>query len=279
MIPDLYERTAHARQQQIIGLVGGLGPYAHLALERKLLDAARKLVGADNDQAYPEWILSAAPQTTDRTLAFLGRAASPTPWLVRSIKRLENHTADDGTKVRGADFVVIACNTAHCFLEEVRPHVALPILDMIETTAGAIRQDRPGARVGIMATTGVLMSRIYHNALEGAGQSPVSTLDLEDGEAAQRELVMAALYGPWKDGGHTGGGIKGDGPQPEHAEALEQAAARLVRELRAEVLIAGCTEIPLALTGSETAGVPLVDPMQAVAEAAIVRAYGLADAN
>ena len=43
----------------------------------------------------------------------------------------------------------------------------------------------------------------------------------------------------------------------------------------ATVLIAGCTEIPLALRADSVCGVPLIDPTRILAEAAIRKAYGL----
>ena len=191
------------KQRKIIGIVGGLGPFAHLDFERKLLEAAQRLVGAARDQEYPEWILSSAPQTPDRTLAREDKAQDPVPALLRSIRRLERGSAD----APGADFVVIPCNAAHQFLPRLRQATALPILDMIEEAALRV-SDGAGRVVGVLGTTGTLEARLYHRALDARGMTAVTLLDIDDGARKQRDWVMGAIYGAWRDGAHTDRGIK-----------------------------------------------------------------------
>lgn len=254
------------RQERLIGIVGGLGPFAHIDLERKLLDAASEVIGARRDQDFPQWVLSSIPRTPDRTEAFLGEAEDPTPSLSRSLERLRG---------AGADFAVVACNTAHLFLDRLRNESPLPIVSLIEVTADEAARIAPGGTVGLLATSGTLRSRLYHDPLEARGLRPVSPFDLERGETLQRRNVMAPIYGPWVDGRHRGGGIKSDGGSEEARALLEQAAGWLVAEGGADVLIAGCTEIPLALEGAEVAGRPLLDPAALLAGAAVRYAYGI----
>ena len=42
-----------------IGIVGGMGPHAHIAFERYLLEAVGAVAG---DQDYPPWIVSSLPR-------------------------------------------------------------------------------------------------------------------------------------------------------------------------------------------------------------------------
>ncbi|MXW03103.1 MAG: aspartate/glutamate racemase family protein [Holophagales bacterium] len=254
------------RQRRLIGIVGGLGPFAHIDFERKLLDAASELIGARRDQDFPQWVLSSIPQTPDRTEAFFGEADDPTPVLQRSLERVQG---------AGADFAVVACNTAHLFLERLRDESPLPIISLIEVTADEAARIAPGGSVGVLATSGTLRSRLYHDPLEARGLRAVSPFDLEDGEELQRRTVMEPIYGPWVDGRHQGGGIKTDGGSEEARALLEGAAGRLVADGGADVLVAGCTEIPLALGGAEVAGRPLLDPARLLAKAAVRYAYGL----
>lgn len=254
------------RQQRLIGIVGGLGPFAHIDFERKLLDAARRLVGARRDQDFPQWVLSSIPQTPDRTEAFFGEAEDPTPVLLRSLERVQG---------AGADFAVVSCNTAHLFLERVRDQSPVPIISLIEVTADEAARIAPRGSVGLLATSGTLRSRLYHDPLEARALRSVSPFDLEDGAALQRRNVMEPIYGPFVDGRHQGGGIKTDGGSTEARALLEEAAGRLVADGGADVLIAGCTEIPLALEGTEVAGRPLLDPARVLAKAAVRYAYGL----
>ena len=254
------------RQRRLIGIVGGLGPFAHIDFERKLLAAASTLIGARRDQDFPQWVLSSIPQTPDRTEAYFGEAEDPTPTLLRSLERLRR---------AGADFAVVACNTAHLFLERLREESPLPIVSLIEVTADEVARTAPGGTVGLLATSGTLRSRLYHDPLAARGLRAVSPFDLDGGEELQRRAVMEPIYGPWMDGRHQGGGIKTEGGSPRTRALLVEAAGRLVAEGGADALVAGCTEIPLALEGAEVAGRPLLDPAALLAGAAIRQAYGL----
>ncbi len=254
------------RQQRLIGIVGGLGPFAHIDFERKLLDAASELIGARRDQDFPQWVLSSIPQTPDRTEAFFGEAEDPTPVLLRSLERVQG---------AGADFAVVACNTAHLFLERVREQSPVPLISLIEVTADEAARISPGGSVGLLATTGTLRSRLYHDPLEARALRPASPLDLEDGDELQLRCVMEPIYGPFLDGRHQGGGIKADGGSPRARALLEGAAERLIADGGADALVAGCTEIPLALEDPEVAGRPLLDPARLLAKAAVRYAYGV----
>src|SRR5438270_10247881 len=107
---------AESGWQRLIGIVGGLGPHAHVDFERRLL---AEVPAASGDQDYPPWLVSSLPATPDRTEHLLGQGPSPVPLLVRSLERLA---------AGQADFAVIACITAHAFLPEIGPQVRLPIL-------------------------------------------------------------------------------------------------------------------------------------------------------
>ena len=276
MKPSDRREAPRLRPRQVIGILGGLGPYAHLDLERKLLEAARRLAGAVDDQDFPEWILSSVPQTPDRTAAIRGAAASPLRLLLRSLRRLESRTTAAGVAVPGADFVIVACNTAHHYLEDLRRATELPIVDLIGECADHLAGElEPGTRVGLLATTGTLESGLYHRALAERGLEPRSPLDAPEGGDLQRRWVMEAVYGRSRDGEDAVRGLKGGGA-PEAARArLLRAAAVLVDELGCRALVAACTEIPLAIPEPEVHGVPLVDPIEIVARAAVVRVYGL----
>lgn len=138
------EAMATGRWRRVIGIAGGMGPHAHMEFERRLLAA---IESPSSDQDFPEWVVSSVSQTPDRTVALLEGGPSPMPWLLRSFERLATC----------ADFAVLTCITAHAFLDEIRKQVRLPILDIVELTlAEAARRFGPGARTGILATTGAL---------------------------------------------------------------------------------------------------------------------------
>ena len=68
--------TRAGQTRRVIGIAGGMGPYAHLEFERRLLAAVER---PSSDQEYPEWVVSSIPDTPDRTVALLEGGPSPIP--------------------------------------------------------------------------------------------------------------------------------------------------------------------------------------------------------
>ena len=105
----------------------------------------------------------------------------------------------------------------------------------------------------------------------------VSLLDAVGGETLQSDLVMDPVYG--RPGIFEGLKTRGPAASREAVdrprEHLLEACRRLRDELRCEVLIAACTEIPLALPGDHVEGLPLVDSLRILARDAILRVYDL----
>ena len=255
----------------MIGILGGLGPHAHIEFESLLLDATGRALGrAAYDQDYPPWVVSSIPTTPDRTRALLEGAESPVDALVESAARLAD-----------AAFAVIPCNTAHAFLEEVRRRSRLPFLDMIQLTAERALA-RVGARgsIGVLAASGTLRADLYRRKIHALAPEArvVSPLDLPNGEELQERLVMEPVFGALRNGRRAGGGIKSGafrdpGRRDELAEPMREAARRL-KEAGAALVLTACTEIPLVLGRESVGEIPLLDPMAVAAEEAVEIALG-----
>ena len=253
----------HPEWKQVIGIIGGLGPYAHVEFEILLLAATEKALGRPPvDQDYPPWVLSSIPTTPDRTGALLDGSESPVNALVRSAERLSE-----------ADFGVIPCNTAHAFLDEVRERVALPFLDMIRVTAErAVSAVGRQGTIGILAASGTLQSGLYSKWIGRLAPDArvVSPLDLDHGNELQARLIMEPIFGPR---GVKAGAFREPGRREELAEPMREATRKLA-DAGAEIVLTACTEIPLVLGRDRVDGIPLVDPMAVAAERAIDVALG-----
>ncbi|HXV64646.1 MAG TPA: amino acid racemase [Vicinamibacteria bacterium] len=257
--------------KHVIGILGGLGPHAHVEFEALLLRATEQALGRSaRDQDYPPWVLSSMPATPDRTRAILEGTESPVEALVESARRLV-----------GAAFAVIPCNTAHVFLPQVRPRVSIPFLDMVrEAVEKALARVGPRGSIGVLAASGTIRSGIYAETIRRiAPESRMLTpFDLEGGEQMQEKLVMEPIYGALCNGNRAGGGIKSGGyrdplSREKLAEPMREAARRLSRA-GADVVLTACTEIPLVLGRDRVDEVRLLDPMWVAAEAAVEIALG-----
>jgi aspartate racemase len=224
-----------------IGILGGMGPAATVDLFERIV----KATPVRCDQDHVPILIVSDPRVPDRSEAILHGGPDPVPALRAGLHKLAR---------MGADFAVIACNTAHHYLDQLRAESELPILDMIGETAQVIRRAYPAVeRVGILATSGTLAVGLYQRALADAGLQAV-----EPGEA-EIAGMMAAIYGEQ--------GIKTIGVTAYAKEQLRQVGQTLA-EQGAQALILGCTEIPLALHDGDLP-VPLIASNQVLAEAAL----------
>jgi aspartate racemase len=161
-----------------------------------------------------------------------------------------------GLVAAGADFLVIACNTAHAWTADITRAVDVPLLSMIEAACEAIAAEHPHARrIGLLAGQGCLDSGIYQTAFAARGWEAITPRpDLQRG-------LMDALY-------RIKSGMLGES---ERADFI--ACANATVAAGAELVVAGCTEIPLLLSASDV-DAPLVDPNQILAERAVAYARG-----
>ena len=72
-------------------------------------------------------------------------------------------------KDTGASAVVIACNTASRFAEELSGKYNLPVYDVIAPTCRQVMATTVNKRVALLATNGTIRGRAYRNILEPLG--------------------------------------------------------------------------------------------------------------
>ena len=211
-----------------IGVVGGVGPAATV----DFLDKIVRNTPARRDQDHVKVVVEQNPQIPDRTAYLLGQGADPTIALYATCRRLE---------AAGASLIAIPCNTAHAFVERIQPHLSVPIVNMLHETADYIRRNHGGAtKIGLLATRGTIASGVYHDAIAAAG------FDLLAPDDTHQARVMNAIYGPK--------GVKAGFTKGECVDDLMAALSSLA-EAGAEVIILGCTELPLLL--SQNAAFPV----------------------
>lgn len=235
-----------------VGVVGGVGPAATVDFINKIV----KNTHARRDQEHIKLVVEQNPQIPDRTENLVGEGADPTVALYATCKKLE---ADD------ADLIAIPCNTAHAFVERIQPYLSIPIINMLFETVAYVRKHYPERhKIGLLATSGTIRSRVYHDIVEKAG------LNLLVPDAANQAKVMNAIYGEK--------GVKAGFTDGECRTDLLQALEYLVNQ-GAEVAILGCTELPLLLAQTDdfkVAGtsIVLLDPTEILARKCVSLSEG-----
>lgn len=228
-------------EPKTIGVIGGMGPAATLDLFAKLLSATK----AERDQDHLRILIDNNPRVPDRNAAIAGRGPSPGPQLAASARGLEQ---------AGADFLIIACNTAHAFAPEIEAAVGIPLISMIDATVDAAMEEKP-VRVGVLAADGCRRAQLYHRAFEAHGVEPLFLAD-----DAQADF-MSLLYR-----------IKAGDTGMETRQRMQQLAINL-NARGAQAIIAACTEVPLVLD-ADVLAVPLISSTDALVARAVAYAVG-----
>lgn len=227
-------------KKQPFGIIGGMGPAASL----KLCEYILKHTKAASDQQHLPFILYNNPQVPDRTEAICHDGPSPVAELIKTATTLSQ---------AGCEFLVMPCNTAHHYIEEINKQISIPVINMIEETTQYIRTTHPEcSQIGILATTGTLQAGVYSKPVCEKNMSLISPE-----ENNQRDLVMKAIYQ-----------IKSEKNDRSKAkQLLKKAVSHLITQ-QAQLVIAGCTEVPLALDQDDIP-IPLVNPMEILAKKAV----------
>jgi glutamate racemase len=189
--------------------------------------------------------------------AFLGDTAR-LPYGSKSRRTIARYAAESAqflVREQGAEFLVIACNTASALaLDAIQDAVPVPVLGVIEPGAMAARQASATGDVLVIATEATVHSHAYAAACEARG--------LRAMEKACPLLVPLVEEG-WTD-------------HPVTAEVIDIYVNELRSEaaasgMRQDVLVLGCTHYPLLRPLIERAvrpGVKVIDSAEAAAQAA-----------
>ena len=230
--------------QKVIGVLGGLGPWATLDFFEKIL----RLTPAKADQDHLRIIIDNNPKIPDRSPAILGEGEDPTPGLVATALNLQQ---------AGADFLVIPCNTAHFFYDRIVAAVSIPVLHIMDEVAAAARDAVRDVRVlGVLATEATMASGLYHRACGRLG------IEVIGPDSAGQRVVNRAIYG-----------VKAGQMGPDVTRTLVQVSDQLLAQ-GAQALVLGCTELPYVLKPHDLR-VPLMDSNLVLARAAVRLATGV----
>jgi aspartate racemase len=230
--------------EKIAGVMGGMGPDATVDFMAKVV----ALTDSGRDQDHVHMIVDQDPSVPNRQVAIREGTSGVTEALGAMAKRLED---------AGADFLVLVCNTAHVFLDGVHAQTSIPFIHLIDESVKEIDRVCPDAKVvGVMATDGCLATNIYQEAITASGRE---SLEPEGEDLTELMRLITEIKS----------GNKGE----DIADAM-RALAEVMVEKGADVLISGCTEIPIVFEG-ENCSVPVVASTYVLAERTLELAKGL----
>jgi aspartate racemase len=200
------------------GIIGGIGPASTLDYYTGIINGVRK---RSDSADYPTLVIDSVNMT--EMLGYVSE--NHREKLVGLLAGAVDHLA-----AAGADFAAIASNTPHIVFDEVRKRSKLPLLSIVDETcryaAGMGCQ-----RVVVLGTLFTMRSGLYTDALKRLGIEAVVPDD------RTKEEVHGVIFPNLEDGIVL----------TEDKAKLLEISERLLAASKADALVLGCTELPLAI--------------------------------
>lgn len=198
---------------KIVGVIGGLGPMATV----KFMEFVIKHTQALKDQDNVDMLVCQYGSIPDRTAYILNKSSeNPLPLMLKAAKELES--AD-------VQFIVIPCNTATYFYDEISSKIKTPVISIVNETINEIKK-RGYKKVGIMATDGTIKAKTYE-------QNNSAFSCFYPNETMQKE-IMSIIYDEIK---------QNKTPNPKRFAS----ALAYFKDNGCDAIISACTEISVAL--------------------------------
>jgi aspartate racemase len=218
-----------------LGILGGMGPAASAEFITRLI----KQTPASCDQEHIPFVLWNEPRTPDRSTSIRAGDDKPLPYLLQGMQVL---------KAVGCTEVVIPCNTAHYWYDEL-VKFKVPIIHIVDSVADELRDINVVGTIGVIATQGTIQSELYQNRLTDWNcivptQEEITTL-------VQPSIEL----------------IKAGDLVKSHNMIMTVVDSLISRGANSVVL--GCTELPLAVRETEQNNIPLINSIDSLVKRAI----------
>ena len=216
----------------MIGILGGMGTQAGLDFCNKLVMLNRGKI----DQEYPLFMLYNKSNIPGRPES-IGVQAKNFSDFPRNAKNNTKYNKVlksllEGCKSlekSGCKFIVIPCNTAHYWYEDLKKKINIPIVNMPkEVFLHTKKICKKNSKIGLLATEGTLKTKIYEKLFKNEYKLITPLYDLQT-KSVNRTIKHVKM-----------GNIK------LAEKSIEPAITYLIKN-NCKKIILGCTELPIAI--------------------------------
>jgi aspartate racemase len=199
----------------VIGILGGMGTQAGLDFCNKLSMLNRGKI----DQNYPLFVLYNKSNIPGRP-ENLHKYQKVLKSLIKGCLLLQKSKCK---------FIVIPCNTAHYWYDDLQKKIKIPIISMPkEVYLHAVNKCKKNSKIGILATEGTLKTHVYKKFFDKKFTliNPKKSLQINSVNKAIKFVKMGKI----KD-----------------AEKALKPAINYLIKMNCIKIILGCTELPIAI--------------------------------
>tara|TARA_E500000178_G_scaffold342110_1_gene386862 strand:+ start:489 stop:1232 length:744 start_codon:yes stop_codon:yes gene_type:complete len=216
----------------MIGILGGMGTQAGLDFCNKLAILYRGKI----DQEYPLFVLYNKSNIPGRpesigvqTSSLSNRAIN-----IKSQKKysLVLKSLMDGCKVlkkSKCKFIVIPCNTAHYWYDDLQKKISLPIINMPKEVYNYTKKKcKKNSSIGLLATEGTLKTGIYNKFFDKNYNLIYPSINIQKNSV--NKAIKLVKMGKVKSANRI----------------IKKAIDYLIKK-KCKKIILGCTELPIAI--------------------------------
>ena len=199
----------------MIGILGGMGTQAGLDFCNKLAKINRGKL----DQQYPLFVLYNKSDTPKRP-ENLKKYFNVLNALVKGCKMLQKNKCK---------FIVMPCNTAHYWYDDIQKKIKIPILSMPkEVFLNTKKTCKKNSKIGLLSTEATLATKVYHKYFDKDFQlvSPINSLQRSSVNKSIKYVKMGKI---------------------KEAEKAIRPAVNYLMKIKCKKIILGCTELPIAI--------------------------------
>ena len=199
----------------MIGILGGMGTQAGLDFCNKLAVINR----GKTDQKYPLFILynkSNIPKRPENLKKYFNVLKS----LITGCRLLQKNKCK---------FIVMPCNTAHYWRDDLQKKINIPILSMPkEVFLHTKKSCKKNSKIGILSTEATLKTGVYSRYFNKNYKlvSPLKSLQKNSVNKAIKYVKMGKV---------------------KEAEKVLRPAVKYLLKIKCKKIILGCTELPIAI--------------------------------
>ncbi|MGD9129321.1 MAG: amino acid racemase [Candidatus Woesebacteria bacterium] len=205
------------KKNRIIGLIGGMGPYASAYFYKLLLEKSSKEFGAINNNDFPEILIDSIP--VPDFISDTNQLEHAKDMLISRVGRLNTY---------GCTSIAMVCNTGHILypdLAEISNKVNF--ISMIQAVSKEVQKLRL-KKVGIFATKITLKTRLYQKAFEGTGVEVI--LPTNEIIVMHEKIIRDVIA---------------SGQTEKYEKLLSDETKKFTHKQSLDGIILGCTELPL----------------------------------
>ena len=216
----------------MIGILGGMGTQAGLDFCNKLAILNRGKI----DQEYPLFLLynksdiPGRPESIGLQTKNLSNRSTNKTSNVKYNKVLKSLLK--GCKLlekNNCKFIVIPCNTAHYWFDDLQKKINIPIINMPkEVFKFTKKKCKKNSKVGLLATEGTLKTGVYNKIFDKNYKLLLPSLNLQK-NSVNKAIRFVKM-----------GNVKA-------AEEVIKPAINSLIKMKCKKIILGCTELPIAI--------------------------------